>query len=421
MNATRWLYLRTTNEGTLRLDTLGSSVPTIMAVYVSEGGKLSPVDCAVTNAPDGRSSLLWIEAASGRTYAIAVDGYDRQTGDIRLNWALGQAPEITAATRNYVVRRGSQLTLRPGVSTGVPSSNTTYQWFHDGRPLDGATDRTLTLPDVQRTDAGIYSVLVSNPLGSVWHEAATVDLDVTQLTLAESTFESGTEGWGLLGDVTNLTFQATNGNQDGCLMAQDRHIGGMWYWVAPALYLGNLADAYGGWLQFDLWQSATTLHVTNRPDVVLIGGGLTLCFNTATNPGQTWTSYKVPLHEAWGWSKDALDGATATKAELLQVLSNLTVLQIRGEFSSEADYGGLDNVAVLAPTPPLVIRRGPGNQIVLRWPVNPPGFQPEYAFDLLEPAWFTNLPPATAATDTNWYRVAVPSGEDTRFFRLRKR
>jgi len=287
--------------------------------------------------------------------------------------------------------------------------------------VDGATNRTLTLTNVQRTNAGSYSVRARNVIGSVRHEAATVELDLTQLTLAESTFESGNDGWGLLGDVTNLTFQATNGNPDGWLMGQDRHTGGMWYWVAPVLYLGNLSDAYGGWLQFDLWQSATTLHTTNWADVELIGGGLTLCFNTATNPGLAWTSYKVPLHEAWGWTKDTIDGPTATKAELLQVLSNVTMLKIRGEFSSEADFGGIDNVAVLAPTPPLVIRRSSGNQIVLRWPVYPPGFQPEYSFDLLEPGWFTNLPPAALATDTNWYRVAVPLGEDTRFFRLRKR
>jgi hypothetical protein len=369
--------------------------------------------------------LLWIDAASGRTYAIAVDGNDRQTGDIRLNWVLGEAPEITAATRTYVVRRGSQLTLRPGVSSGLPT-NSAYQWFLEGHPLEGATNRTLALTNVQRTDAGDYAVRVSNLIGSVWHEAATVELDLTQLTLAESTFEGGNDGWGLSGDVTNLTFQASNGNPDGCLVAYDRHIGGMWYWIAPALYLGNLADAYGGWLQFDLWQSATNLHVTTWADVVLIGGGsnghdLTLCFNTATNPGVAWTSYKVPLHEAWGWTKGTIEGAAATKAELLQVLSNVTALQIRGEFSSEADYGGLDNVAVLAPTPPLLIRRGAGNQVILRWPVNPPGFQPEYASDPRPPEWFTDLPPATVATDTNWNRLALPLEGGARFFRLRKR
>ena len=42
-----------------------------------------------------------------------------------------------------------------------------YQWFDDGNAIDGATNQTLTLTGVQFTNAGLYSVVVTSPLGSV--------------------------------------------------------------------------------------------------------------------------------------------------------------------------------------------------------------------------------------------------------------
>jgi hypothetical protein len=41
-----------------------------------------------------------------------------------------------------------------------------YQWSFDETPIAGATNATLTLPDVTSANAGTYSVLVSNPTGS---------------------------------------------------------------------------------------------------------------------------------------------------------------------------------------------------------------------------------------------------------------
>jgi hypothetical protein len=42
-----------------------------------------------------------------------------------------------------------------------------YQWFDNGNAIDGATNEALTLTGIQFTNAGLYSVVVSSPLGSV--------------------------------------------------------------------------------------------------------------------------------------------------------------------------------------------------------------------------------------------------------------
>jgi hypothetical protein len=42
-----------------------------------------------------------------------------------------------------------------------------YQWLDNGNAIDGATNESLTLTGIQLTNGGLYSVVVSNALGSV--------------------------------------------------------------------------------------------------------------------------------------------------------------------------------------------------------------------------------------------------------------
>ena len=47
-----------------------------------------------------------------------------------------------------------------------------YQWLYNGAPLNGATQTTLTLPAVQPSDEGAYTVLVQDPGSSVLSASA---------------------------------------------------------------------------------------------------------------------------------------------------------------------------------------------------------------------------------------------------------
>jgi hypothetical protein len=44
--------------------------------------------------------------------------------------------------------------------------NLSYQWSFDATPITGATNNTLTLTNLSLADAGTYSVVVSNTIGS---------------------------------------------------------------------------------------------------------------------------------------------------------------------------------------------------------------------------------------------------------------
>ena len=49
-----------------------------------------------------------------------------------------------------------------------------YQWFDNGIAIRGAINQTLTLTSIQFTNSGLYSVVVSSPLGTVTNMPAPV-------------------------------------------------------------------------------------------------------------------------------------------------------------------------------------------------------------------------------------------------------
>ena len=165
--------------------------------------------------------------------------------------------------------------------------------------------------------------------------------------LAVSTFDTNTDGWTIFGDANGPVFEAAAGNPAGDIIATDRVTGVVWFFNAPAKFLGDKSAASLQTLTFDLSQSLTS-NPFNDSDVVLIGSGLTLVFDTPTNPAgfPTFTHYEVPLDASAGWHLDRLAGAAATQAQLDTTLSALTALRIRGEFRSGADQGRLDNVVL---------------------------------------------------------------------------
>lgn len=170
------------------------------------------------------------------------------------------------------------------------------------------------------------------------------------LTAQISTFDTDNEEWRAIGDPVSNTanWAPTGGNPDGHISVTDASTGGTWYFVAPAKFLGNKCDAYGKYLRYDQRTSDTTAQQQygGRPDIQLIGGGITLIFDNAYNPGLIWTHYDVLLREDAGWHLNSLSGPVPTQTQFRTVLSNLGALQIRGEYRASADIGSLDNVLI---------------------------------------------------------------------------
>lgn len=78
--------------------------------------------------------------------------------------AGGFAPFISSPPFDQTAEKGDTVSLRvSALGNPVP----TYQWQKDGIPLSGATSSTLTLARLTITDAGHYTVMITNPSGSV--------------------------------------------------------------------------------------------------------------------------------------------------------------------------------------------------------------------------------------------------------------
>ncbi|HEU4644009.1 MAG TPA: laminin B domain-containing protein [Burkholderiales bacterium] len=173
--------------------------------------------------------------------------------------------------------------------------------------------------------------------------------------LVESTFDTGNDGWRIgeffsnSGDATP-TFVALGGNPGGFIRTTD--VTAVTAFQAPGSFLGDLSAAYGGMLQVD--QRVASHDNANYPLVLLGDGTLRLQFRT-THPaaGAAWTHYDIPLLAAAGWEvSDGGDNANnkpdATEAQLQQVLANLSLFNLRGDWHTGSDQSDLDNVRILA-------------------------------------------------------------------------
>ena len=120
------------------------------------------------------SRVPWSTELSGAT---ATNNVQNVT-----NWFYGWqpqlAPNIVSQPTGQVVGAGQSATLAVGAS-GIPGP--AYQWLLNGTNLIGQTGATLTINNASALNAGTYSVIVSNNVGSV--VSSNVVLTVTPPTV----------------------------------------------------------------------------------------------------------------------------------------------------------------------------------------------------------------------------------------------
>ncbi|HEY5914534.1 MAG TPA: immunoglobulin domain-containing protein, partial [Verrucomicrobiae bacterium] len=98
-------------------------------------------------------------------------------------------PTITTQPANRTVTAGTSVSFSVVATGTAPLS---YQWMKNGGNIAGATTATLTLNNVTATDAGSYTVRVSNTGGSVTSAAAM--LTVNPVVTLSITLDSPTAG-----------------------------------------------------------------------------------------------------------------------------------------------------------------------------------------------------------------------------------
>ncbi len=93
-----------------------------------------------------------------------VPGYSGYGSITKLPFqTLGPPAVINPLPATLTTNAGANVELRIEASGGLLN----YQWRKDGVNLSGATNASLLLPNVRATNAGAYTVVVSNPLGAL--------------------------------------------------------------------------------------------------------------------------------------------------------------------------------------------------------------------------------------------------------------
>ena len=109
------------------------------------------------------------------------------------------SPLITTQPQSQTVLAGSNVVFTVS-ATGNPAP--VYQWQHNGTNLLGATDVTLTISNAQPADSGSYQVWVTNTVGSIYSQSATLPVFAPPAITVNPLSQSVSQG-------SNVTLQVT--------------------------------------------------------------------------------------------------------------------------------------------------------------------------------------------------------------------
>lgn len=191
-------------------------------------------------------------------------------------------------------------------------------------------------------------------------------------TIVGSDFLTGDEGWTIIGNakagaVSAPQFEPYHRGKlfNYYIYAKDEIVNhskfgeqdkSLWYFNAPAKFLGNKGAAYGGHISFSIGLFAGDI-------ALLLGGnlieleckecgyktGITLVYRfSKIHFEHKIANFKIELVETTNWLKDPQDSlkqwTAPSKCEFIQVLSRLSGLRILGDITTWYETVAIDNV-----------------------------------------------------------------------------
>ncbi len=136
-----------------------------------------------------QASSITFPVTANTPYQIDVDGFNSNdglgadNGGITLNFnfvaTAGIAPTIIGQPANATVIVGGNASFSVTASGSAPFS---YQWLFKGAPISGATGSTYSITNATTSQAGSYSVTVSNATGTATSAEVTLTVNTAPAT-----------------------------------------------------------------------------------------------------------------------------------------------------------------------------------------------------------------------------------------------
>ena len=203
----------------------GSTTLTVVA------GGSTPLSYQWARSTDGGSNYTDIPGATSASYTLS-GAQLADTGPYRVTVTNSQG-SITSAAATVTVQQGPVISgqpaggsINPGgaitlsvTATGTPAP--TYQWKRNGATIDGATSASYAIASATGADAGNYTVVVTNVVGSV--TSSTASIVVVSPSMAASSLTPVAAGTGLSPDTRlTLTFnEAVSSGVSGYIRIRD--------------------------------------------------------------------------------------------------------------------------------------------------------------------------------------------------------
>ena len=303
-------------------------------------------------------SLVDLNAASAGNYQVVVTN---PTGSVLSDVAavaVDTAPTITSLTNSTSAIAGSNVVMSVSASNSLTMS---YQWKRDGISITGAVSDSLTLSNVGNTDAGDYTVEVSNTVGTTVSTAIKISVISPPTITGSPSGKSIGHSARLLLSVSavgeSLVYQW---HKDGATISGAN---GSAYSISAVTssdsgsYHVTVSNSAG-----TVTSSAASVTVVAPPVIqtqptggaVLVGGDISLSVEAI---GSGTVSYQ--------WRQDGvvLDGQTQTSLDLTGLkLSDEGSYTV--EVSNEAGITNSQSVNVLVLTP-LAVTENPQGQSVI--------------------------------------------------------
>jgi len=230
---------------------------TNLTIRVSASGPTNQTACPGDNVTfstvasgTGPYSFAWLKnnvAISGRTNSSLtlnnVGTSDAATYSVMVNGVMGSVTNSATLTVNTPVTATplNNVTLCPGdsaifstVASGTGPFN--YSWLKDGTPISGQNGSSLTLNNVNASDAATYSVIVIGACGSPVTNSAILTVNAPVLVTVPPANQTTVVG-------SNITFSVT---ATGTSLSYQWLFGGSVIGTASSLTLNNVTTGQAG-------------------------------------------------------------------------------------------------------------------------------------------------------------------------------
>jgi hypothetical protein len=160
---TLWLTWIAPVSGPVEMNTVGSAIDTWLGVYTGTvQSNLVAVATDDDNGDYGTSSVEF-NAQIGKAYQIMIAARNYSTAPLLFSWnqapLVPSLPIITASPTNITTTFGSPAALSFQFTSTVPTS---IQWYRNGLPLAGATNKFLQWPQLALADLGTYQPVLTS-------------------------------------------------------------------------------------------------------------------------------------------------------------------------------------------------------------------------------------------------------------------